>query len=140
MFRSILQPWAQKNRRDWLGRPSSPGRLAGSGETPMIRSKLIFLAILLLASPSVWAAEVAQRAPSQTEKILQDIMKLPAGERIKKLIDGARKEGSLVWYAPDREDLTELRIEFFKEIYPDSIQKFVTPRIRSDVMIDRLLT
>ena len=87
-----------------------------------------------------WAAATANLPLTATEKILADIGKLPAGERIKKLIEGARKEGSLVWYAPDREDLTELRIEFFKEIYPDSIQKFVTPRIRSDVMIDRLLT
>jgi iron(III) transport system substrate-binding protein len=107
----------------------------------MSRRSWIFAVIFSLALPSGgWAADTAKRGPSQTEKILNELMKLPARERIKKLVEGARAEGTLVWYAPDREDLTELRIEFFKEIYPDAIQKFVTPRIRSDVMIDRLLT
>ena len=106
-------------------------------------SRLIWIVAVIfsLAFPAGgWAADLAKRGPSQTEKILNEVMKLPAGERIKKLVEGARAEGTLVWYAPDREDLTELRIEFFKEIYPNAIQKFVTPRIRSDVMIDRLLT
>ena len=107
----------------------------------MIRWSWLCAVIFLLALPGGgWAADAAKHAPSQTEKILMELTKLPAGERIKRLIEGARKEGTLVWYAPDREDLTNLRIELFKEIYPDAIQKFVTPRIRSDVMIDRLLT
>jgi iron(III) transport system substrate-binding protein len=107
----------------------------------MIHWKVILIALVALALPARGrAADSANRPLTPTEKILSDLGKLPAAERIKKLIDGARKEGALVWYAPDREDLTELRIELFKEIYPDAIQKFVTPRIRSDVMIDRLLT
>jgi iron(III) transport system substrate-binding protein len=101
----------------------------------------VWLLALALVSPTgLPAADSAKRSPSQTEKTLDELAKLPAGERIKKLIEGARAEGALVWYAPDREDLTALRIEFFKEIYPNTINKFVTPRIRSDVMIDRLLT
>jgi len=55
-------------------------------------------------------------------------------------LDGARKEGALGWYAPDREDLTNLRIEIFKEIHPGVIQKFFSPRVLPDIMIDRLLT
>jgi len=107
----------------------------------MIRCSWICAVIFSLALPGGgWAADAAKRAPSQTEKILVELTKLPPSERIKRLIEGARKEGTLVWYAPDREDLTNLRIELFKEIYPDAMQKFVTPRIRSDVMIDRLLT
>jgi ABC-type Fe3+ transport system substrate-binding protein len=107
----------------------------------MIRWSWIYGVIFSLALPGGgWAADVGKRAPSQTERILTELTKLPPGERIKRLVEGARKEGTLVWYAPDREELTNLRIELFKEIYPDAIQKFVTPRIRSDVMIDRLLT
>jgi iron(III) transport system substrate-binding protein len=107
----------------------------------MIKSMWVFSVILALAVPRAgWAAEAVKLAPTPTEKILSELMKLPANERIKKLVEGARKEGALVFYAPDREELTNLRIEFFKEIYPDAIQKFVTPRIRSDVMIDRLST
>ncbi|MGH7848655.1 MAG: ABC transporter substrate-binding protein [Candidatus Binatia bacterium] len=107
----------------------------------MIRSVWIFSVILALAVPGAgWGAEAAKRAPAPAEKALSELMKLPANERIMKLVEGARKEGTLVWYAPDREELTNLRIEFFKQIYPDAIQKFVTPRIRSAVMIDRLLT
>jgi iron(III) transport system substrate-binding protein len=101
---------------------------------------MVAVVSLLACAPGAWAAQAATVTPSKSEKILAELMKLPARERIKKLIDGARSEGSLVWYAPDREELTELRIQFFKEIYPDAIRKFVTPRIRSDVMIDRLLT
>ena len=39
-----------------------------------------------------WAAAAANVAPTATEKILADIGKLPPAERIKKLIEGARKE------------------------------------------------
>jgi iron(III) transport system substrate-binding protein len=101
----------------------------------------LFAVILSLSLPAgAWAADAVKRAPSKTEVILNDVMKLAGQQRMAKLVEGARSEDSLVWYAPDREDLTELRIAFFKEIYPDAIKKFVTPRIRSDVMIDRLLT
>jgi iron(III) transport system substrate-binding protein len=106
----------------------------------VVRSTILAVIFSLASAAGVFAADAVKRAPSQSEKILGELTKLPARERIKKLIEGARAEGSLVWYAPDREDLTELRIELFKEIYPDAIRKFVTPRIRSDVMIDRLLT
>jgi iron(III) transport system substrate-binding protein len=106
----------------------------------MSRWNWILAAVFLTLPSGGWAADAAKRAPSQTETILNDLMRLPTQQRIAKLVEGARREGSLVWYAPDREDLTALRIQFFKEIYPDAIQKFVTPRIRSDVMIDRLLT
>jgi len=101
---------------------------------------ILFIVLSLISWAGAWAADGTNRVLTPAERILTDLSKLPNAERIKKLIEGACKEGTLVWYAPDREDLTELRIELFKEIYPDSIQKFVTPRIRSDVMIDRLLT
>jgi iron(III) transport system substrate-binding protein len=104
------------------------------------RNLIVAILFSLSCGAEALAADAAKRPASQSEKVLSELMKLPARERIKKLIEGARTEGSLVWYAPDREELTELRIQLFKEIYPDAIRKFVTPRIRSDVMIDRLLT
>jgi hypothetical protein len=76
----------------------------------MIRWSWICAVIFSLALPAgAWAADAAKRAPSQAEKILIELTKLPPGERMKRLIEGARKEGTLVWYAPDREDLTNLR-------------------------------
>ena len=99
-------------------------------------------ALILALGPTRGAsgAEAAKSAPTATQKTLNEIMKVPAKERIKKLIDGARKEGTLVWYNPEREEIINLRVELFKEVYPDVIQKFVTPRVPSDAMINRLLT
>jgi iron(III) transport system substrate-binding protein len=97
---------------------------------------VLSMALTLALGQGVWAAQ----ALSPSEKVLLEVMKLPAPERIKKLVEGARKEGALVFYSPDREDLTNLRIDYSKEIHPGVVQKFVTPRIRNDVMIDRLLT
>ena len=63
----------------------------------MIRWSWLCAVIFSLALPGGgWAADAAKRAPSQTEKILMELTKLPAGERIKRLIEGARKEGTLV--------------------------------------------
>ena len=97
------------------------------------------LAIALLAAAGVRAAS-APREASKTEQVLAELMKLPAKERVPRLVEGARKEGGMVYYAPDREDLTNLRIELFKEIHPGVIQTFQSPRVLPDVMIDRVLT
>jgi len=99
----------------------------------MIKAGWILSVVFILAlARGGWAADA--------DKLFVELMKLPAPERMKKLVEGARKEGSLVFYSPDREDLTNLRIKYFTDMYPGVVQKFVTPRVRNDIMIDRLLT
>ncbi len=86
------------------------------------------------------SASAAKTEPSRSEQIFAHLMALPAKQRMQRLVEGAKTEAALVWYAPDREDLTNLRIEIFKELQPGVIQKFTSPRVLPDVMIDRLLT
>ncbi len=108
----------------------------------MVRWRYLFLllAMTLTFNQHLWAAAAPKRAPSQAEKTLAEIMALQGNDRIKKLMEGARKEGTLVFYSPDREELTKIRFDLYNEIYPGVTQKLEAPRIRSDVMIDRILT
>ena len=101
---------------------------------------LAAFAISLTTAVGVEAAQAPKQELSKTEQVLAELMKLPAKDRIPKLVEGARKEGIMVYYAPDREELTNLRIQFFKEIHPGVIQKFQSPRVLPDIMIDRVLT
>jgi iron(III) transport system substrate-binding protein len=100
----------------------------------------ILLAIIFTAPSTVESASAPKSELSKTEQILADVMALPAKERLQKLVEGAKKEAALNFYAPDREDLTNLRIELFKEIHPGVIQRVQSPRVLPDIMIDRLLT
>jgi iron(III) transport system substrate-binding protein len=107
----------------------------------MFAALVMIFAITIFTAPSaVESASAPKTEMSKSEQILAEMMALPAKERLQKLIDGAKKEAALNYYAPDREDLTNLRIEFFKEIHPGVIQKFQSPRVLPDIMIDRLLT
>ena len=104
------------------------------------RVTTILMAIVLATASAAESASAARSDLSKTEQIFAEVMALPARERMQRLVEGAKKEAALAWYAPDREDLTNLRIEFFKEIHPGVIQKFFSPRVLPDIMIDRLLT
>jgi hypothetical protein len=98
------------------------------------------LAIVLATASAAEGASGTKSDLSKTEQIFAELMALPGKERLQKLVEGAKKESVLVWYAPDREELTNLRVDFFKELQPGVIQKFQTPRILPDIMINRLLT
>ncbi len=102
--------------------------------------KTILVAVVLTAASVAESGSATKAELSKTEQNFAQLMALPAKERMQKLVEGAKKEGALVWYAPDREDLTNLRIEFFKELQPGVVQKFTSPRVLPDIMIDRLLT
>ena len=107
----------------------------------MLGSLRTILVIFILAiAPACEAASAVKGDSSKTEQIFTELMALPAKQRIQKLIEGAKKEASLVFYAPDREDLTNLRIELFKEIHPAVLQKVESPRVLPEIMINRLLT
>jgi iron(III) transport system substrate-binding protein len=102
--------------------------------------KTVSWAMVLALASVAESASAAKAEPSRSEQILAQLMALPAKERMQRLVEGAKKDGALVWYAPDREELTTLRIELFKELQPGVIQKFTSPRVLPDIMIDRLLT
>lgn len=104
------------------------------------RVTTILLAVVLATVSAAQGASAAKPDLSKTEQIFAELMGLPAKERMQKLVEGAKKEATLVWYAPDREELTNLRVDFFKDLHPGVIQKFQTPRILPDIMINRLLT
>ena len=102
-------------------------------------SKILITVILAL----VFAGKVAGAAQSdlsKAEQIFAELMALPAKQRMQKLVEGAKKEAALNYYAPDREDLTNLRVDLFKEIHPGVLQKVESPRVLPEIMINRLLT
>jgi len=104
------------------------------------RNFFLLFVVAVVFDQSVCGAQAVKQTTSRTEIVLSQLMELQGNERIKRLVEGARKERLLVFYSPDREELTNIRIELFKEIYPGVIQKFETPRVRPDIVIDRLLT
>jgi len=100
----------------------------------------IVLSIFFTAPDRVESAAAPNANLSKTEQIFAEIMALPAKQRLPKLVEGAKKEGALNFYAPDREELTTLRIDLFKEIHPGALQKVESARVLPEVMINRLMT
>ncbi len=84
------------------------------------RVTTILLAVVLATMSAAQGASAAKSDLLKTEQIFAELMALPAKERMQKLVEGAKKEAALVWYAPDREELTNLRVDFFKELHPGS--------------------
>ena len=52
------------------------------------------------------------------EEIWQSLEKLPAAEREKKLVEGAKKEGEMVWYTNSGIENATRYIQGFKKKYP----------------------
>jgi ABC-type Fe3+ transport system substrate-binding protein len=78
------------------------------------------IAILLLLSvgwfsspPSAYGA-----AANPPEEIWKSLEKLPIGEREKKLIEGAKNEGEMIWYTNSGLENATRYIQAFKKIYP----------------------
>ena len=85
----------------------------------MQRTWLLFGAWLL-----VFAGEL--RAQKSPEEFLEDVNRLPASERQRRLEDGAKKEREVVWYSTmNREDSNEL-IHAFETDYPYLKVNFVS--------------
>lgn len=78
----------------------------------------------LVAALFLFASEA--RAQKTPEDLLDEINRLPASERQKRLEDGAKKEREVVWYSTmNREDSNEL-IRAFEADYPFLKVNFVT--------------
>jgi iron(III) transport system substrate-binding protein len=73
---------------------------------------LLFFAYLMLPAFGLGAG---QRSP---EEIWQSLEKLPAAERERKLIEGAKIEGEMVWYTNSGLDNATRYIQAFKKLYP----------------------
>ncbi|HEX2931578.1 MAG TPA: extracellular solute-binding protein [Candidatus Binatia bacterium] len=78
----------------------------------LIYSLLALLSFALSAAPS--DAAVARPA----EEIWKSLEKLPPGEREKKLIEGARSEGEMVWYTNSGIENATRYIQAFRKNYP----------------------
>ena len=71
-----------------------------------------FLFIVVTAGPNFAAAA---KSP---EEIWKELEKLSQGEREKKLIEGAKNEGEMIWYTNSGLENATRYIQAFKKIYP----------------------
>ena len=77
-------------------------------------SRAIFVAIFsLLAAQSSYSATA-----TSPEEIWKSLEKLPPAEREKKLIDGAKKEGEMLWYTNSGIENATRYIQAFRKNYP----------------------
>ncbi len=82
--------------------------------------KLLVLACLLLVFPRISAGAVTKSA----EEVWMGLEKLPPEERQKRLIEGAKAEGEMVWYANTGLENAANYIQAFKKSYPFINAKF----------------
>ena len=77
------------------------------------------LKLAVIAAALLGAGFAENRANGQTaEELWKSLEKLPATEREKKLIEGAKKEGEMVWYTNSGIENATRYIQGFKKKYP----------------------
>ena len=76
---------------------------------------IILLAVLGLGISPVFGLRAAAQS---AEEIWKSLEKLPAVERDKKLVEGARKEGEMIWYTNSGIENANRYIQAFKKVYP----------------------
>src|SRR5262245_22058622 len=79
----------------------------------LIRRVISMVIFFLLGAQLGQSATVL--SPEETWKSLE---KLPAAEREKKLIEGAKREGEMLWYTNSGIENATLYIQAFKKNYP----------------------
>jgi iron(III) transport system substrate-binding protein len=77
--------------------------------------KHIIAILSLLAAAITSQTRVAAITP---EEIWKSLEKLPAAEREKKLVEGARKEGEMIWYTNTGVENANRYVQAFKKQYP----------------------
>lgn len=96
---------------------------------------LVILVGVLSFSPT---ALVSGAEPQDVEGLLRQINALPAAQREKQLVEGARKEGGFLWYAHwDLDEVNKLKAGFEKK-YP--FVKIKILRLAGGRGLDRILT
>ncbi|HTI85783.1 MAG TPA: extracellular solute-binding protein [Alphaproteobacteria bacterium] len=89
-----------------------------------------------MALSSVGAAPA--RALSDTEAFYKGLEGLSAADREKTLVEGAKKEGTVVWYTTDGPTPTQVVIKAFSQKYPFVKAGFI--RGKSQDILDRITT
>ena len=104
--------------------------------------KLAAIAVAMLTTLAAGNFAMAQTS----EDLWKSLEKLPAAEREKKLLEGARKEGEMVWYTNSGIENATRYIQAFKKKYPFINANFwrsktrqVTQRIVSEANAGRHL-
>jgi ABC-type Fe3+ transport system substrate-binding protein len=112
------------------------------GALPMTRNIRFFGALVFLLSVAPLSAAFAVTA----EEVWRSLEKLPTAEREKKLIEGARSEGEIVWYTNSGVENATRYIQAFKKNYPFINANFwrsktrqVTQRVVSEAQAGRHL-
>ena len=82
----------------------------------MKRLAKIFLALVFLLAVSPDAGFAAAAKPA--EEVWKSLEKLPAPEREKKLVEGARGEGEMLWYTNSGVENANRYIQAFRKNYP----------------------
>ncbi len=99
-----------------------------------MRRLATLFALLLLSAPAAAGAAAARSA----EEVWRSLEKLPAAEREKRLVEGARAEKEMLWYTNTGIDNANNYIQAFKKAYP-----FVNAKVwraKSRIITDRFLT
>jgi iron(III) transport system substrate-binding protein len=73
------------------------------------------VAVVGLATSPLFEIRAAAQSP---EEIWKSLEKLPPPERDKKLVEGAKKEGEMIWYTNSGIENANRYIQAFKKIYP----------------------
>lgn len=107
-------------------------------KTITLRKLSCFAALVALtASFGVIRPVQAQKTPD-AQSILKALESLPEAERDKKLIEGAKKEGKVVWYTVDAPKTNQILATAFQKKYPFVELQFI--RAKSRAIVDRITT
>lgn len=98
--------------------------------------RLLSVGIVALAAGLLSSSPV--RAAGDAESVLKALESLPAAEREKRLIAGAKKEGRVVWYTTDGPRPTQMMLRAFSKKYPFVKAEFI--RAKSREILDRITT
>ncbi len=105
----------------------------------MIVLRRFCLGAVLVGLTGLWGLAPpaqAQNAPD-AQSILKALESLPEAEREKILVEGAKKEGKVVWYTVDAPKTNEILTDAFGKKYPFIEVQFI--RGKSRAIVDRIL-
>lgn len=97
----------------------------------------VLAVVIGVAAWSIPSPAWAQGKPD-AQSILKKLEGLPQAEREKRLIEGAKKEGEVVWYTIDAPKPTQIVYKAFRKKYPFVKTQFI--RAKSRAILDRVLT
>jgi iron(III) transport system substrate-binding protein len=101
--------------------------------------KLFLIAVIAGLTGALSMGTPAQaQGKADAQSILKKLGSLPQAAREKILIEGAKKEGKVVWYTTDAPKPTQIIFKVFRKKYPFIKTQFI--RAKSRAILDRVLT